>query len=69
MKRKYLFLLLPVIVISCYYDNEEALYPSAGNGCDTLEVSFNNTIVPILSTYCYTCHSNQWIYSIGDDML
>jgi len=59
MKRKLLFLILPVIITCCYYDNEEALYPDAGGECDTLDVSFNYTIIPILSTYCYTCHSNQ----------
>jgi hypothetical protein len=27
--------------------------------CDTLEVSYQLDIVPILSNHCYTCHSNS----------
>jgi hypothetical protein len=43
---------------SCYYDNEEALYPSLNNSCDTTNVTFSGTIVPILNDNCYSCHSN-----------
>ncbi len=50
-----LFLLL---FVSCYYDNEEALYPSLNATCDTTNVTFNTTILPILNNNCFTCHSN-----------
>lgn len=41
-------------VSSCYFDKEEILY----NGiCDTSAVSYSQTIVPVLSLYCYRCHS------------
>lgn len=41
---------------SCYYDNEQTLYPEAP--CDTLAVmSYSSDIVPILSVNCYNCHS------------
>lgn len=43
---------------SCYYDNEEALYPSLSSSCDTTNVTFSGTIVPILSNNCFSCHSN-----------
>jgi hypothetical protein len=44
--------------VSCYYDNEEALYPAISNTCDTTNVTFSGTITPILSNSCYSCHSN-----------
>jgi hypothetical protein len=47
------------IVVSCYYDNEEALYPALNNSCDTTNVTFSATITPILNSYCTTCHSGS----------
>jgi len=44
-------------IISCYYDNEEALYPSLNNSCDTTNVTYSGTIVPILNNSCLGCHS------------
>lgn len=44
--------------VSCYYDNEEALYPTLSNACDTTNVTFSGTIAPILNNNCYSCHSN-----------
>jgi hypothetical protein len=47
-----------LIFVSCYYDNEEALYPALNNTCDTTNVTFSATIVPMLNNSCMTCHSN-----------
>lgn len=61
-----LFLLLPALLFAlhgCYYDVEEQLYPAAVNPCDTTNVSFSSTIVPILQQNCYSCHSEA--ISIG----
>jgi hypothetical protein len=62
MKRLILLVTITGIISlfagSCYYDNEEALYPSLNSSCDTLNVSFSGTIVPILRDNCYSCHSN-----------
>jgi hypothetical protein len=61
---KRLFISLTIIAIfslffvSCYYDNEEALYPTLRNTCDTTNVTFSGTIAPVLSDNCYSCHSN-----------
>lgn len=44
--------------VSCYYDNEEALYPVLNNSCDTTNVTYTSTIEPILSNNCYSCHSD-----------
>ncbi len=57
---KYFFILaLTVFAIfsdSCYYDNEEDLYPELSI-CKTDSMSYANQIVPILSDYCLSCHS------------
>ncbi|MCX6254432.1 MAG: hypothetical protein NTV31_08150 [Bacteroidia bacterium] len=62
MKRLFIFLatiaIFSLFFISCYYDNEEALYPAINNSCDTTNVTFSGTIVPILSNNCYSCHSD-----------
>jgi len=54
-------LLLPLMFIcffsSCYYDNEEELYPNA-IPCDTAAVTFSDNIEPIISASCAipSCH-------------
>ncbi len=50
-------ILLLVVLSGCYYDVEEVLYPSTG--CDTLDISFNKDIVPIIEVACYACHSAE----------
>jgi hypothetical protein len=44
--------------VSCYYDNEEALYPNLNSSCDTTNVTYSATIEPILNNNCYSCHSD-----------
>jgi hypothetical protein len=63
MKLKYIGLititLVALVMNSCYYDNEEELYPVAP-ACDTSNVTYSGTIVPILQDNgCITCHSGQ----------
>jgi len=57
---KYYFIVALAIVAiystSCYYDNEEELYPQL-NACNTDSMSYANNIVPILTDYCLSCHS------------
>jgi hypothetical protein len=45
--------------VSCYYDNEEALYPTLSNACDTTNVTYSGTIAPVMSSYCTTCHGGS----------
>ena len=63
MKRLTIFLsiiaILLMLLVSCYYDNEEALYPALNTVCDTTNVTYSGTIAPILSSYCTTCHSGS----------
>lgn len=52
--------MVSLIVSSCYYDNEEELYPE--NTCKTDNMSYTNDVLPILEDNCYSCHnqaSNQ----------
>ena len=41
------------VLVSCYYDNEDELYP---NGCNTNDISYNDNIVQILQSNCLSCH-------------
>lgn len=58
--------LIPVIFVcillmmgtSCYYDNEEALYPSLKGTCDTLNITYSGSVAVVLSNNCYSCHSD-----------
>lgn len=50
--------LLILFFAACYYDNEEALYPTLSSSCDTLNVSYTGSIATILSNNCYSCHSD-----------
>lgn len=42
---------------SCYYDNEEELYPNPV-ACDTTNVTYSGTVTPILSENCNSCHGS-----------
>jgi hypothetical protein len=53
-------LLMGIIILllsSCYYDNEEELYPASNSTCDTSIVTYANKIAPILQQNCTNCHS------------
>jgi hypothetical protein len=51
-------LLVSVLTMhSCYWDNEEDLYPFSGTSCDTTHVTYSGTIAPIMNTYCNSCHN------------
>jgi hypothetical protein len=54
-----LFFALTVFVFAgCYYDNEQELYPDGGGSvCDTANVSYASTVLPILRDQCYVCHA------------
>jgi hypothetical protein len=54
---KKLIIIALVILSGCYYDNEEELYPGGGGDCDTVNVTYSGTVLPIISDNCKTCHS------------
>jgi len=63
IKRTFFFGLLATVVLlqACYYDNETILYRvgSSGATCDTTNVTYSATIVPILAANCNSCHTNS----------
>ena len=66
-------LLLFVIIVtamlsSCYYDNEESLYPSYNTLCDTANVTFSGTVAPLLAGNCLSCHSNSSAAGFGGNI-
>jgi hypothetical protein len=69
-------LFLPVVIISlfslffvsCYYDNEEALYPAIDTTCDTTTITFSGAIVNMMNNNCYTCHSNKTAAANGNNI-
>lgn len=46
-------------VTGCYYDNEQELYQFTTVNCDSSNVTFSQTIAPILQTNCNSCHSQS----------
>ncbi|HCQ28866.1 MAG TPA: hypothetical protein DIU39_01185 [Flavobacteriales bacterium] len=49
---------MTIFTTSCYYDNEQELYPIDPNAsCDTLNVTYSGTISIILEAQCNGCHS------------
>lgn len=47
-----------IALSSCYYDNEEALYPRI-EICDTTaeNITYNKAIAPLIKENCLGCHS------------
>jgi hypothetical protein len=52
-----LFITLIVGSSSCYNDKEEILYPETV--CDTAAVKYSTTILPIISSNCFSCHGGN----------
>lgn len=67
MKRILIILLVIFVapVTGCYYDSEEALYPTLSTTCDLTNVTFSATVTPILQASCFSCHSNANAASSG----
>ena len=61
-------IIIIILIYSCYYDNEEALYPSLNTSCDTTNVTFSGTIATMLSNNCLACHSNTTAASFGNNI-
>ncbi|MBL7682841.1 MAG: hypothetical protein JNK00_05735 [Flavipsychrobacter sp.] len=57
--KKILVLFISVITFSgCYFDKEDQLYPKTTTGCDTTNVTFSATVLPVMQQKCATagCH-------------
>ncbi|MEP6795148.1 MAG: hypothetical protein ABJB16_12530 [Saprospiraceae bacterium] len=47
---------MAVSVLSCAYNVEDELYPPLT--CDTMNVTYSGTVLPIIQQNCYDCHSD-----------
>ena len=50
-----IFFVMLLSVVGCYYDVEEEIYPTLE--CDTLDMSYETDIQPLIEENCYGCHS------------
>lgn len=48
-----------VFFSGCYNDNEYDLYPFSSSPCDSTNVSYSKTIVPVMNSHCNVCHSTN----------
>ena len=68
MKKFTIVFVLAVFVVllmnSCYFDNEEDLYPALPN-CDTLDIKYSLDVVPIFDSFCFACHGDLNYASLG----
>ena len=73
MRNKY-FLIIPVLILigfiikSCYYDSKEYLFPQINTSCDTTNVTYSASVVPVLDQYCLGCHNNTSASSLGGNI-
>ena len=51
-------LIIVIFISSCYYDNQQDLYPGQAT-CDTVNVSFAKEIKPLIDAQCTGCHNTQ----------
>ena len=59
--KRYLLILLTLLVVSgCYYDKEAVLYPDSVNCTAPANPSFAVDIKPILDSRCNSCHSGAY---------
>ena len=66
MKTLKTFLLIIVLALpSCYYDSKEFLYPQVDSTCDTTNITFSGSVLPILDHSCLSCHGNNTAASFG----
>jgi hypothetical protein len=58
--KNILIILALALLSSCYYDNEEELYPNPNGGdCDTTNVTYSGIIFPLINSTCIGCHSGS----------
>ncbi len=43
----------------CYNDNYQTLYP-ATNNCDTTNITFSQTVFPVINANCTNCHNQAF---------
>ena len=62
MNFKWFFVLLAIGFLGllnegCYYDVAEEIYPDTA--CDTIGITYNEDILPLVTNNCYVCHDQS----------
>jgi mono/diheme cytochrome c family protein len=64
-----ILILVSIIILNrCYYDSEEFLFPDTGSTCDTLSVTYSQSVVPIIQNNCISCHGNSVAAGLGGNV-
>lgn len=50
---------------TCNTNNEEQLYPTTNDSCDTTDITFTAKVAPIFVENCVRCHGNSVAASQG----
>ena len=56
---KTIFILLSVVLGSCYYDKEEILYPGSVNCTVPTASTFSIDVLPLPNNQCNNCHGGS----------
>lgn len=62
------FFIIIGYTFACTYHSEEDLYPPASLNYDTINISYNNTVIPMLNNHCNNCHSDYYAPVLGGDI-
>lgn len=58
-------ILIVCCMSSCYYDSKEYLFPQLTSGCDTTNITYTLSVIPIFNNHCLSCHSNSTAAAYG----
>jgi len=62
-------MVISTFTVSCYWDNEEFLYPEIASGCDTTAiVTYSGAVTALLQGRCLSCHSNSAAANLGGNI-
>ncbi len=69
MRKLLYFAILAFLGVSCYWDNEEYLYPQISSGCDTTAaITYSVGVVNLLQGSCLSCHSASAAANLGGNI-
>ncbi|WP_439504977.1 c-type cytochrome [Sediminibacterium sp.] len=55
MRSLFLLFFTLLLFSACYYDKAELVYPAVAT-CDTTNIKFSTSLMPILNASCNSCH-------------
>ena len=60
--------IMVMLVAGCFYDSEEYLFPTLNTQCDTVNITYAASVIPILDNHCLSCHSNSTAAAFGGNI-